>query len=88
VSLRQEREALVGDLSLQGLAFCRAYSAAADDQLRQLLSDAAQGDLKGLALVAVGSYGREELCPHSDLDVVLIHRQRRDVRSWTWLART
>jgi [protein-PII] uridylyltransferase len=31
--------------------------------------------------VAVGSYGRKELCPGSDVDVVLIHEGRDDIRA-------
>ncbi|MFG1999359.1 [protein-PII] uridylyltransferase [Spirillospora sp. NPDC048911] len=33
----------------------------------------------GVALVAVGSYGRRELTPGGDLDLVLLHRGRPDV---------
>jgi [protein-PII] uridylyltransferase len=79
VSLRAERQALLADPALQGLQFCKAYSEAADTQLTELLRVATGGDLQGLALLAVGGYGRSELCPHSDLDVVLVHHQRRDV---------
>lgn len=81
MSLRSAREALLGRADLRGEAFCRALAAAADDWLTDLLTDAAGGDLDGLALLAVGGYGRAELCPYSDLDVVLVYQSRRDVET-------
>jgi [protein-PII] uridylyltransferase len=79
VSLRARRQSLIDRPDLRGDDFCRAYAQAADQWLTGLFDQAIDGDSRGLALVAVGGYGRAELCPYSDLDVILIHRGRRNI---------
>jgi [protein-PII] uridylyltransferase len=79
MSLRERRQALIERTDLQGDAFCRSYSRVADEWLTDLFNQATDGESGGMALLAVGGYGRDELCPFSDLDVVLLHRGRRDV---------
>lgn len=49
-------------------------TAAADSWLAELL-----GDTEGVALVAVGGYGRKDLGPGSDLDVLLLYDGRPDI---------
>lgn len=71
------RADLVSDRSISGIALCRAYSARVDEWLGELYSDA--GDPDACALVAVGGYGRAELSPRSDIDVVLVHKGRKDI---------
>lgn len=68
------RDEVIADPSLAGLDLCRALSMATDGWLRELFESAA-GDPRpvGIALVAVGGYGRGELSPKSDLDVLLLH---------------
>jgi [protein-PII] uridylyltransferase len=73
--VKADRDALVARPELSGAALRSALTALYDAELARLLG--APGP--GVALVAVGSLGRCEAVPGSDLDLVLLHNGRREV---------
>lgn len=79
VSLRERRRALLETPALRGADFSAALAAEADRWLAAVSTRAARGRAEQVALLAVGSYGRREPSPYSDLDLVLVHDGRRAV---------
>jgi [protein-PII] uridylyltransferase len=74
---------------LGGVDACFALSDATDAWLAELFAAATSDEKKSedMVLIAVGGYGRRELAPHSDLDVLLIHKSVKniaDVASKIW----
>jgi len=77
------------DEGMSGEEFCRSRSSLMDSVLGRLWNRALdlQEDPKshsGLSLVAVGGYGREELSPYSDIDLLFLHLpgNGKDLKGW------
>ena len=83
------RAEVIADLSLSGIAACNALSDVTDAWLTEIFNAATAGEKKrdDIVLIAVGGYGRRELAPHSDLDILLVHKSVKnigDIASKMW----
>ncbi|MBW3619476.1 MAG: [protein-PII] uridylyltransferase [Actinobacteria bacterium] len=70
-SLRSARDELRTAGPAPGRAWCEAWTTAVDGALGELSHPVAE--LGRFTVAATGGYGRRELCPWSDIDLLLLH---------------
>ncbi len=59
-----------------GMRACADYSAKIDHLLERIATDATANTDTPVTLIAIGGYGRRELCLHSDIDLLILFGNR------------
>ena len=89
-NLREARNILfkAHEDGLSGLEFARSLAGRVDEELRALFLKAVNevNPPKGVALVAQGGYGRGELAPFSDLDLLILTPSNGGKTNWNSLV--
>lgn len=62
--------------ALSGSMLAKKRSEIIDKLIKQALAEQGFNDLKNVCVIALGGYGRNELCPYSDVDIMFLYKPR------------